>query len=326
MGLRTRFHYWRRVFLAYFRRNKSQLSFWHGKPEANKDALVKELGQYYMSFLYKAGYSGPFDKNGIPLLDYRGTIGRQYNPVAVAQYGLGHYNLFKKTSDKKNFNIFLKQADWLVDNLEVNQKGLKVWMHHFDWEYKENLKSPWYSALSQGQGISLLIRAYLETRDKKYLNSANLAFQSFLKETKQGGVKYRNKDGYVWLEEYIVEPPTNILNGFIWALWGVYDYYLLTGDISAKRLYYDCLKTLKNNLKEYDTGFWSLYDLSQNKLKSLASPFYQKLHVVQLKILYKLTKEPLFNKYAEKWDSYQKNLLFKTFSLIYKIIFKIFYY
>ncbi|MBZ9572233.1 hypothetical protein KJA15_02810 [Patescibacteria group bacterium] len=326
MRLKDRFSYWQRIFLTYLGKNQSQLTFWHGTPQVNEDTPIKEIDQYYMLFLYKANYPGPFDKNKVPLLNYRGLIGKQYNPVAIAQYGLGHYNFYKKTGNEKHLKIFLRQADWLVNNLETNRHGLRVWMHHFDWEYKVKLKAPWYSALSQGQGISVLARAYLLTRDEKYLSSARLVFKSFLKETKRGGVKYQDEDGYVWLEEYIVEPPTHILNGFIWALWGVYDYYLLTRESLAKRLYDDCLETLKNNLKRYDIGFWSLYDLSQTKLRTLASPFYQKLHIIQLKTLFKLTKEPVFKKYAVKWENYQKNLFFKILALIYKIIFKIFYY
>lgn len=310
-----KFKYWQRIFSAYLFKNKSQLSFWHGIPQVNKDAFEEKLGQYYMPFFYKAKYSGPFDKQGIPLLNYYGRIGKQYNPIAIAQYGLAHYNLYKRKNDKKHLHIFLKQADWLNDNLEVNSYGVKVWMHHFDWEYKETLKAPWYSGLSQGQGISLLARAYLETKDKKYLDSASMAFEAFLKDIKQGGVVYEN----AWLEEYILDPPTHILNGFIWALWGIYDYYLLTG--RHLDLYNKCHETLKKNLARYDAGFWSKYDVF-----SLASSFYHKLHIVQLKVLAKMTGDSFFLEYAQKWERYQKNILFKAAAFFYKAVFKIFHY
>ena len=48
--------------------------------------------QYFMRFRGKAHYAGPFDAGGIPLLDYRGHIGRQYNPIAIAHYGLARFN------------------------------------------------------------------------------------------------------------------------------------------------------------------------------------------------------------------------------------------
>ena len=35
----------------------------------------------------------------------------------------------------------------------------------------KTLVNPWYSGLAQGQGLSVLCRAYKETKDPKYLKS-----------------------------------------------------------------------------------------------------------------------------------------------------------
>lgn len=327
--MKSKLRYFQRICSAYFfQKSRSQLSFWHENPAINEKAIFdgRILGPYYMTFADKTEYKGPFDKNGIPLLDYQGKIGKQYNPIAISQYGLAYYNLFKKTGEKKYLEISLKQADWLVNNLELSYQGLKVWMHYFDFEYKNTLKAPWYSALAQGQGVSLLLRAYLETKDEKYFQSAKAAFQPLLKEVRDGGVQYKDGGGNIWLEEYIIDPPTHILNGFIWTLWGVYDYWLVTNEEESKKLFDDCLKTLQINLQRYDTGFWSLYDLSEQFLKNLASPFYHKLHIVQLKILTNMTREKYFEQISEKWRKYQKCFLYKIASFIYKSVFKIFYW
>lgn len=318
--------YYYRIFSAYLGKQPSQLTFWHDEPQINSNAKYDEIGEYYMPFFYKANYSAYFDKDGIPLLDYRGKVGKQYNPIAVAQYGLGNYNLFKRDNDKERYEKFIKVADWLVKNLEKNKYGIYVWNHHFDWEYKEILKAPWYSALSQGQGISVLVRAYIETNNNIYLESVEKAFETFNYEINEGGVKYTDKEGNVWLEEVIVNPPTHILNGFIWALWGIYDYWLLKKDNKSKNLFDDCVKTLKNNLRKYDVGFWSLYELSQIRLKMLASHFYHKLHIVQLEIMWRLTNEEVFRNFSLKWDTYQKRILNRNLALFYKIIFKLLYY
>ena len=57
-------------------------------------------GEYYMPFLEKADYAGPYDADGIPLLNYHGQIGRQYNPIAISQWGLGNFNLFLRSKDR----------------------------------------------------------------------------------------------------------------------------------------------------------------------------------------------------------------------------------
>ena len=85
---------------------------------------------------------------------------------------------------------FLAASDWLVSHLEQNSSGVWVWNHYFDWEYRDTLKAPWYSGLAQGQGISLLVRAYAETGNAGYLDSARRAFNSFLKINRRGRSRF----------------------------------------------------------------------------------------------------------------------------------------
>src|ERR1051325_4642502 len=211
-----------------------------------------------MAFAEKAAYPGPFDGRGIPLLDYHGRIGRQYNPIAIAQYGLGNYNLWKRAGDANRRGKFFRIADWLRDHLEKNANGLAVWNHHFDWEYRQTLKAPWYSGLAQGQGISMLLRAYKESGESSYLEAARSAFRSFERPVAEGGVAFVDESGDLWFEEYIVSPPTHILNGFIWALWGMHDYSIATRNNAAHELFSRGVRTLLHNLHRYDLGFWSL--------------------------------------------------------------------
>ena len=203
--------YYRRIFSAYLLGGKSHLTFWHETPAENPHARATELGEYYMLFAEKADYRGAYDPSGIPQLDYHGHIGLQYNPIAIAQYGLGNYNLWRQTGDPTRKQKFLLIADWLCSNLEPNAQGFAVWNHHFNWEYRDTLRAPWYSALAQGQGISLLVRAYKETGVPKYLDAARRAFVSFQHSIPDGGVAFTDESGDLWFEEYIVSPPTHIL-------------------------------------------------------------------------------------------------------------------
>jgi heparosan-N-sulfate-glucuronate 5-epimerase len=318
--------YYRRIFSAYLLGGNSQLTFWHETPEENPRAKTDELGEYYMLFSEKADYQGAYDSAGIPLLDYRGSIGLQYNPIAIAQYGLGNYNLFRRNADSGRRNRFFLIADWLCSHLERNEHGLAVWNHHFDWEYRETLTAPWYSALAQGQGISVLVRAHLESGDSRYLNAAESALTSFYRSTGEGGVAFTDERGDLWFEEYIVSRPTHILNGFIWAVWGIYDYVLATKDDSARGLFARVVQTLLQNLDRYDLGFWSLYEQSGTRVPMIASPFYHQLHIVQLRVMHRLTSEEAFARVADRWESYGRSRRNRARALCYKSAFKLLYY
>lgn len=326
--------YYRRIFSAYLLGGKSHLTFWHESPAENPHATTKKLGEYYMGFAEKGDYPGHYDSSGVPQLDYHGHIGLQYNPIAIAQYGLGNYNLFRRCADPERRRKFFIAADWLCSHLEQNRQGLAVWNHHFDWEYRDTLRAPWYSALAQGQGISMLVRAHKELQkeshgypgDPRYLDAARRALTCFEVPIKDGGVAYTDESGDLWFEEYIVSPPTHILNGFIWAAWGVYDYFLATQDASAQELFSRAVRTLLHNLDRYDLGFWSLYEQSGTRLPMVASAFYHQLHIVQLRVMHRLTGEDTFARVADRWESYTHSRSNRTRALCYKSAFKLCYY
>ncbi|HZQ93706.1 MAG TPA: D-glucuronyl C5-epimerase family protein [Candidatus Sulfotelmatobacter sp.] len=318
--------YYRRIFSAYLLGGKSHLNFWHETPGENPRASVHQLGEYYMLFGEKADYSGPFDATGIPQLDYHGHIGLQYNPIAIAQYALGNYNLWRRSADPARRQNFFRIAGWLCEKLESNSKGVPVWNHHFNWEYRDTLKAPWYSGLAQGQGISVLLRAYKESGEPRYLEAARRAFAGFQLPIESGGVAFTDESGDLWFEEYIVSPPTHILNGFIWALWGVHDYFLVTRDPSAQQLFAHGVRTLLHNLDRYDLGFWSLYEQSGTRLPMVASPFYHRLHIVQLRVMHRLTGEAKFEEVAERWERYTRSRAKRARALCYKSAFKLCYY
>ena len=166
----------------------------------------------------------------------------------------------------------------------------------------------------------------METGNASYLGAARDAFKAFERAVDDGGVTFIDARGDWWIEEYIVRPPTHILNGFMWALWGVYDMFLVTGAPGHRRLFERGVETLEKNLTTYDTGFWSLYEQSGTRLKMLASPFYHRLHIVQLRVMHRLTGSNVFLRMAERWEDYRDSRIKKTRAVLYKGIFKLLYY
>jgi hypothetical protein len=83
---------------------------------------------------------------------------------------------------------------------------------------------------------------------------------------------------------------------------------------------------LLRSVDRYDFGFWSLYEQSGTLLKMVASPFYHRLHIVQLRIMERMTGERKFGTVAERWESYARSRAKRAAALCYKTVFKMCYY
>lgn len=324
--MRRRLVYLARIARVYLNKSSGPLSFWYETPTVN-DAAFAGQPSYFMRFQGKAVYRGPFDDRGVPLLNYRGDIGVQYNPIAVAQYGLARFNRWVEqgggTDDKE---AWLAASRWLAAELTPNGHGIDVWMHHFDWPYRQPLRSPWYSGLAQGNGLSMLVRAAAATDDARFGAAAHRAFESFHHSVSDGGVVFIDCLGDVWIEEYLVDPPSHILNGFMWALWGVYDYAKWSSSPRAEALWNTCVSTLERRLDEFDTGWWSLYEAREGAREMLASRYYHNLHIAQLRVMYRLSGRVAFDAAARRFSAYEKRRYNRFHAFARKAVFKFWHY
>ncbi len=322
----SRLDHLRRVAVAYALGRHSHINFWHERPAPESRALAEPRLFYPMTFADKAGYGGPFDPAGVPRLDYHGSIGLQYNPIAIAQFALAWMNR-QLDGDAGAEERWRPSIEWLCQNLSPNDAGMAVWWHRFDWPYREVLRNPWYSGLAQGQGVSALLRAERITGDRRYGDAAGRAYRALATPIPQGGVLHLDEEGDPWIEEYLVTPPpSHILNGFLWALWGVEDMARLGGDPGAQGLFERCVATLVKNLARYDTGYWSLYEIRPSGMPMLASSFYHSLHLVQLDYTASLTGEATFAKTAERWRRYARSPFGRARATALKAVFKVLYY
>ncbi len=314
-------HY-RRLLEAYLLGARSHLDFWRETPEENPQAAYDRVGPYYLTYASKADYAGPKDGAGIPLLDYRGKVGLQHNPIAIAQYGLAHFNRSRQAP--ASLQTFLGTARWLMSHLETNREGVPVWQHHFRWPYRRGLEPPWPSALAQGQALSVLVRAASETGDRSYLACAETALKALTLPVSEGGLSVRETGGGVWLEEYPVDPPSHILNGAVCAAWGLFDFWLATSNPRARRLFDETIETMERALPRYDTGFWSLYELPGGGFPPMVASFlYHRLHIVQLKILFRMTGKKPFLEYAQRWERFLRNPFCRARAWVRKAAFKL---
>jgi hypothetical protein len=169
---------------------------------------------------------------------------------------------------------------------------------------KYGLAPPWCSALSQGQAASVFVRAHLATNDERYASLATQAIRPLLAD-RESDLVTQTEMGPL-LEEAPSEPRSHILNGWISALWGLWDVHQGLGDERACRVFRSSLDCLKAHLPAYDTGWWTLYSLYPHPLRDLAKPIYHRVHIVQLDVLHSLTGDEALRTTAARWRTYDR--------------------
>lgn len=236
-------------------------------------------------------------------------------PVDLAQLALGWWER-KLAGDVGADEHFRQICRLLTDDAESFGDELR-------WPYrvslpKYRLEPPWYSAMAQGQIASVFVREHLSTGDDRCRSLALRAVQPLLSTTNREFVTL-TENGPI-LEELSSQPPSHILNGWIFALWGLWEVHVALDDAGAGSMFAASLDCLRRMLNRYDVGWWTKYSLYPHSIPDLAKPFYHRLHIDQAEILYRLTGFPEFHQAARRWRGYDSTLA-RAAAVAYKVPF-----
>ncbi|GLY97746.1 D-glucuronyl C5-epimerase family protein [Actinoplanes sp. NBRC 103695] len=250
---------------------------------------------------------GVVDGTGVRMFVRRATTGgRKVNhPVAQAQYGLSLLNSYRLTHDAWYLTYAARQGKRLIDT-RVAARGAWWYPYPFDFPLGSNLnmtmRRPWYSAMAQGQALSLFVRLHQATGNAYWKVAADRTFASLRLGYAAGTPWVIHTDGNrkLWLEEYPGPTPATscrVLNGHLFALYGVWDYWFLTRSAAAASLFNQAALTthryVLNNFR--NRGWASSYGLRGDA----PTEKYHVIHVNQLLHLHALAGAPVFATMAE---------------------------
>jgi D-glucuronyl C5-epimerase C-terminus len=139
--------------------------------------------------------------------------------------------------------------------LAANRAGGLAWEYMFRFD---GGAPPWTSGLSQGTALQVLSRAWSRFKEPAYLTAAQQALGVF-EAAPRTGVKVKTPAGALYVE-YSYAPSDRILNGFVQALVGLYDYASITKDPLGLQLFEVGDAEARAEVPRYDTGAWSMYD------------------------------------------------------------------
>jgi putative cell wall-binding protein len=170
---------------------------------------------------------------------YPHTDGNWYDhPVGQAQYVVNMLRNYRLQPDQVYLDLALANGNRLLERA-VHHQGAIFFPYPFDFALhgRGTMAAPWYSGMAQGIALSGFVRLWEVTADPKWLQAAHETFASFLVAREPGKPWVTAvENGLLWFELYPWFPYDHTYNGHIFATYGLYDYWRLTGSGEAYQL------------------------------------------------------------------------------------------
>jgi hypothetical protein len=125
----------------------------------------------------------------------------------------------------------------------------------------DNGRPPWVSGLTQGTAIQIYSMAAARLHEPRYFEAARAGLGIF-RVAPPEGVRVDTPAGAHYLQ-YSFAPGLHIMNGFIQALNGLYDFAAFANDAEGRALFAAGEAQARVELPAFDTGAWSLYQPGQ---------------------------------------------------------------
>ena len=243
-------------------------------------------------------------------------------PAAVIQWALGCYERWLAGEGEAWLHAAVAIAEQLVNRQLPDGRLRGGWPHEQPLEHTYRLGAPWLSALPQGEGVSLLVRIHERTGAQRCAAAARRALEPIQTDVADGGVRAL-LDGEPCPEEYPTDPPSYVLNGAIFAIWGFHDAAIAFGDAALAAEFERRVDALARSIHRWDTGRWSLYDLFPHPVPNIASSAYHALHINQLRAMNVLAPRPSLADAAERFAAYARSRLLRGEAFARKVAFRL---
>lgn len=253
--------------------------------------------------------SAEIDATGLAL--YRDITGEVApHPIVNAQYAMSALLEWENSGDQIWLDRAIRNAQELIDT-HVERDGAWWYQYDWDWTYLDRtLTAPWWSGMAQGEALTVFSRlAQIQPENAIWREAAARTFDSFLQRGSGNTEPWSTviDNGYLWFEEYAGDqPPLLVMNGHVFAIFGLYEYWLLTADERAATYIDGGATAILNSMPLIRAeGEVSYYCSQREYCRRIEwqNPTYHPIHMQQLKALGRITGEQQFDQWAALLES-----------------------
>jgi hypothetical protein len=241
---------------------------------------------------------GPQDENGVPMRIFTRDKRLAYNPTVLGQQGMKRLDAWVRT-DKP---VHLRRARAIARVLDETAVvgSARRWQPHWYERGRQGLGAAWVNANSHGLVLSFLSRFYAlrgGTERRAAIDALATAYDRRRRHVRWFATVTPGRS--LWFEHWPDGRQKHVLNAHLNALFGLYDYWRVTGSPEAELYLQGATRTVRDELHRFRRpGRLSRYGLSDH----VASLHYHHTHIRQLRALARMTGDGWFARQAKRFE------------------------
>lgn len=237
---------------------------------------LAEIETDYLPLLELEQY--PFDANGIPMKDFGGKLGLQYEPIVPVYFAQRYLEHYRQTEDDRYRTNLDRMVTWLRRQIvpigNSNRSEHTIYTHY---DYLPYVTAPWISGMNCGRTAELFLQLYAQESNEDHLSIAKTLVHGLLVPIEEGGIMLETASGGWVFEEFgTLTPALWSLNGHCSVLLSFYRYLKISEDVEIREALNRGIDAVEEVLERFDTNDKSsgskvkLFGFGMLRLRNLA--------------------------------------------------------
>jgi len=196
-----------------------------------------------------------FDSNGIPMKNFGGELGWQYEPIVPVYFAQRYIEHYRQTGKPEYQEGLDRMVAWLRRQIvpfgNANRAERTIYSHY---DYLPYVKAPWICGMNCGRVAELYLQLYEDSSCEEHLDTATALILGLLVPARDGGILLDTSDGgYVFEEFGRLAPALWSLNGHCSVLKSFYRYLRVVDDSKVRQALECGIDAVEHVLELFDT-------------------------------------------------------------------------